>query len=80
MSEPGRLLCREAVWHSGNNHQPSRGRTAVPRQSVSLDRLEERHAIPQPFDPVFTATTLGVLLFSFLAGISPVLRIRDHEN
>ena len=52
----------------------------VPRQSASLDRLEECPAIPQPFDPIFSATTLGVLLFSFLAGISPVLRVGDHEN
>jgi hypothetical protein len=37
-----------------------------------LDRLEECPAIPQPFDPIFPATTLDVLLFSFLAGISPV--------
>lgn len=28
--------------------------------------------IPQPFDPIFPATTFDVLLFSFLAGISPV--------
>ena len=42
---------------------------AVLRQSASLDRLEERHAIPQPFDPIFSATTLGELLVSFLAGI-----------
>jgi hypothetical protein len=47
---------------------------------TSLDRLEECPAIPQPFDPIFPATTLGVLLFSFLAGISPVLRVGDQEN
>jgi len=48
--------------------------------STSLDRLEGCPAIPQPFDPIFPATTLGELLFSFLTGISPVLRIGDHEN
>jgi hypothetical protein len=81
MSEPGRLLCRDAVGHSGNSQQPSQGRTpAVPRQSASLDRLEECPAIPQPFDPIFPATTLGELLFSFLAGISKVLRVGEHED
>ena len=28
---------------------------------TSLDRLEECPEIPQPFDPIFPATTLGVL-------------------
>ena len=32
MREPRRLLCRDAVGHSGNSQQPSRGRTpAVPK-------------------------------------------------
>jgi hypothetical protein len=49
-------------------------------KAALLDRLEERHAIPQSFDPIFPATTLSVLLFSFLAGISKVPRVGDHED
>jgi hypothetical protein len=44
-----------------------------------LDRLEECPAIPQPFDPIFPATTLDVLLFSFLAGISPVFGLETMK-
>src|SRR5882724_9183713 len=61
-------------------NSPAAGEQQYQGQSASLDRLEECPAIPQSFDPIFPATTLGVLLFSFLAGISPVLRVGDHED
>ena len=36
MSEPGRLLCRDAVGHSGSSQQPSRGRTPAVKTSQDL--------------------------------------------